>query len=185
MITVLFQQIEQLSKEKGINPDIIVSAVEDAVLVATRKFYKSSEDLRSVFNKETGHVEVFAVKRVVETVANPHREISLVQAQKLDPALELEGEVRIPKSTEGLGRIAAQTAKQVILQKVREAERDNIFAEFTQRVGEVVTCPVKRVEGGDVIVPTPCAEESTRSVSCADLVRGRYGARRRLGRART
>jgi N utilization substance protein A len=149
---VLYQQIDQLSKEKGINPDIVVSAVEDAVLVATRKFYKSTEDLKSIFNKETGQVEVFAIKRVVESVTNPIREISLENAQKIDAGIELNGEVRIPKPTDVLGRIAAQTAKQVILQKVREAERDSIFAEYSQRIGEVVTCMVKRAEGGDVIV---------------------------------
>lgn len=158
MSSALFQQIELLSKEKGINPEIVVSAVEDAILVATRKFYKSSEDLRSTFNKETGQVEVYAVKKVVETVTNAQREISLDNAQKLNPEIELDGEIRIPKSTEGLGRIAAQTAKQVILQKVREAERDSIFAEFTQRIGEVVTCPVKRSEGGDVIFDLGTAE---------------------------
>jgi len=149
---VLYQQIDQLSKEKGINPDIVVSAVEDAVLVATRKFYKSNEDLKSIFNKETGQVEVFAIKKVVESVTNPIREISLEHAQKIDAGVELNGEVRIPKPTDVLGRIAAQTAKQVILQKVREAERDSIFAEYSQRIGEVVTCMVKRAEGGDIIV---------------------------------
>ena len=140
MSNVLYQQIDQLSKEKGINPDIVVSAVEDAVLVATRKFYKSNEDLKSIFNKETGQVEVFAIKKVVESVTNPIREISLEHAQKIDAGVELNGEVRIPKPTDVLGRIAAQTAKQVILQKVREAERDSIFAEYSQRIGEVVTC---------------------------------------------
>ncbi len=152
MTSVLYEQIDQLSKEKGINPDIVVSAVEDAVLVATRKFYKSNEDLRSVFNKDTGHVEVYAVKKVVETVTNPAREISLESARKVDPSAEISGEVRIRKPTDVLGRIAAQTAKQVILQKVREAERESIFAEFSQRIGEVVTCVVKRAEGGDTIV---------------------------------
>ncbi len=152
MSSPLFQQIEYLSKEKGIDPEIVVHAVEDAVLVATRKFYKSTEDLRSVFNKETGQVEVVAVKRVVELVVNPHREISLEDALRIDAAAALDSEIKFSKSTEGLGRIAAQAAKQVILQKVREAERDIIFGEFTQRIGEVVTCPVKRVEGGDVVL---------------------------------
>ena len=156
--SALFQQIEQLSRDKGINPEIVVGAVEDAVLVATRKFYKSNEDLRSTFNKETGQVEVFAIKKVVETVANPAREMSLGQAQKIDPEIQIDGEVKIQKPTDVLGRIAAQTAKQVILQKVREAERDSIFAEYTQRVGEVVTCMVKRAEGVDLILDLGTAE---------------------------
>ena len=150
--SLLFQTIDQLSREKGIDTQIIISAVEDAILVATRKYYKSSEELESRFNKETGLVEVYAVKKVVDQVADPEREISLDQARKRDPGVEVEGTVRIPKATDVLGRIAAQTAKQVIFQKVREAERDTVFAEYNQRVGELVNCTVKRVEGSDVII---------------------------------
>ena len=150
--SLLFQTIDQLSREKGIDTQVIISAVEDAILVATRKYYKSAEDLESHFNKETGQVEVFAVKKVVEQVADPEHEISLAQAQVRDPLAELEGVVRIPKATDVLGRVAAQTAKQVIFQKVREAERETVFTEYNQRVGELVNCTVKRVEGSDVIV---------------------------------
>jgi N utilization substance protein A len=150
--SLLFQTIDQLSREKGIDSQIIVAAVEDAVLVATRKYYKSAEDLQSHFNKVTGLVEVYAVKKVVAAVQDPDHEISLEQAQKMDPQVALEGEVRIPKATDVLGRIAAQAAKQVIFQKVREAERDTVYAEYNQRVGELVNCTVKRVEGPDVIV---------------------------------
>jgi transcription termination/antitermination protein NusA len=150
--SLLYQTIDQLSREKGIDPQIIISAVEDAILVATRKYYKTTENLESRFNKDTGAVEVCAVKKVVDEVADPDHEIDLVRARRIDPAVEVEGEVRIPKSTEPLGRIAAQTAKQVIFQKVREAERDTVFAEYNQRVGELVNCTVKQVEGPDVIV---------------------------------
>jgi N utilization substance protein A len=150
--SLLYQTIDQLSREKGIDPQIIISAVEDAILVATRKYYKSTEDLQSHFNKETGIVEVFAVKKVVEQVSDTDRELTLDQARKYDPGAALEGEVRIPKDTNVLGRIAAQTAKQVIFQKVREAERDTVYAEYNQRVGELVNCTVKRLEGPDVIV---------------------------------
>ncbi|MGH9455195.1 MAG: transcription termination factor NusA, partial [Terriglobia bacterium] len=150
--SLLYQTIDQLSREKGIDPQIIIAAVEDAILVATRKYYKSAENLESHFNKDTGAVEVCAVKKVVEEVADPDHEIDLAKARRVDPGVEIEGEVRIPKSTEPLGRIAAQTAKQVIFQKVREAERDTVFAEYNQRVGELVNCTVKQVEGPDVIV---------------------------------
>jgi N utilization substance protein A len=149
---LLYQTIDQLSREKGIDAQIIIAAVEDAVLVATRKYYKSSEDLQSHFNKDTGAVEVHAVKKVVEQVQDPDHEISLEDARKYDPEAALEGEVRIPKATDVLGRIAAQTAKQVIFQKVREAERDTVYAEYSQRLGELVNCTVKRMEGPDVIV---------------------------------
>jgi len=150
--SLLFQTIDQLSREKGIDSQIIVAAVEDAVLVATRKYYKSAEELQSRFNKVTGQVEVYAVKKVVAEVQDADHEISLEAALKVDPQAVLDGEVRIPKATDVLGRIAAQAAKQVIFQKVREAERDTVYAEYNQRVGELVNCTVKRVEGPDVIV---------------------------------
>src|SRR5258706_5764829 len=123
MASLLIQTIDQLSREKGIEPQIIISAVEDAILVAASKYYKSTEDLHSELNKDTGQIDVYAVKKVVETVTNPSREVDLDAARKVDPKAELESEVRIPKPTDVLGRIAAQTAKQMILQKVREAER--------------------------------------------------------------
>jgi len=150
--SLLFQTIDQLSREKGIDAQIIISAVEDAILVAARKYYKTSEDLQSHFNKETGIVEVHAVKKVVEEVVDPDHEISLKDAGKYNPEAAIEGEVRIPKDKDVLGRIAAQAAKQVIFQKVREAERDTVYAEYNQRVGELVNCTVKRLEGPDVIV---------------------------------
>ena len=156
--SLLYQTIDQLSREKGIDPQIIIAAVEDAILVATRKYYKTNEDLQSHFNKETGAVEVFAVKKVVEQVADPDREMTLDQARKLQPEAALESEIRIPKATDMLGRIAAQTAKQVIFQKVREAERDTVYAEYSNRVGELVNCTVKRVEGPEVIVDLGRAE---------------------------
>ncbi|MGH9783214.1 MAG: transcription termination factor NusA, partial [Terriglobia bacterium] len=137
---------------KGIEPQIIVSAIEDALLVAARKHYKSSEDLRSELNRETGQVEIFALKKVVELVTNPQREISLDEARQLDPNSALDAEVRIQKPTDVLGRIAAQTAKQVIFQKVREAERENVYNEYSGRVGEMVHCVVKRLEGPDLIL---------------------------------
>ena len=150
--SLLYQTIYQLSTEKGIDAQIIISAVEDAILVATRKYYKTSEDLQSHFNKDTGLVEVHAVKKVVEDVQDSDHEISLEDARKYDPEAAVEGEVRILKPTDVLGRIAAQAAKQVIFQKVREAERDQVYAEYNQRVGELVNCTVKRMEGPDVIM---------------------------------
>src|SRR5215470_5141593 len=152
MANLLYQQIEMLSREKHIEPDVVVSAIEDAMVVAARKYYKTEEDLRGKFNQETGQVDVFSVLTVVEDVADPTREISLSDARRKDPAAEVGAEIRTPKSTEVLGRIAAQTAKQVILQKVREAERDTIFNEYHNRVGELVTVIIKRAEGPDLIV---------------------------------
>src|SRR2546426_12840744 len=137
MTSLLYQTIDQLSREKGIDAQVIISAVEDAILAATRKYYKTSEELQSHFNKETGLIEVFAVKKVVEQVQDPDHEISLEEGRKYNLEAALEGEVKIPKATDVLGRIAAQTAKQVIFQKVREAERETVYAEYSQRVGEL------------------------------------------------
>ncbi len=152
MPSLLHQTIEQVSREKHIEPEIIIAAIEDAMIVAARKFYKSEEDLRAKVNPTSGAIEVFAVRTAVEEVTDPNREISLADARKSDPAIEPGQEVLQPKAPDVLGRIAAQTAKQVILQKVREAERDIIYSEYHTRVGELVNCIVKRMEGPDVIV---------------------------------
>ncbi len=153
MNNVLQQTIDALAKEKGIEADIIVTAIEDAVLTASRKYYKSDENLRTRFNPETGQVELFAVRQIVEQVSDPATEIALAEAQELygDEA-EAGMEIEFPKPTDVLGRIAAQTAKQVIFQKVREAERENVFEEYGQRLGEVINGLVKRFESGDIIV---------------------------------
>ena len=152
MANLLYQQIEMLSREKHIEPEVVISAIEDAMVVAARKFYKSEEDLRGKFNAETGQVDVFSVLTVVEEVTDPKREIGLADAKKKNPDAELGSEIRTNKPTDVLGRIAAQTAKQVILQKVREAERDTIYNEYHTRSGELVTAIVKRAEGPDLIV---------------------------------
>src|SRR3989442_11182112 len=152
MANLLYQQIEMLSREKHMEPAVVVSAIEDAMVVAARKFYKTEEDLRAKFNPETGQVDVFSVHMVVEEVTDPKKEISLAEAKKKNPEAEVGTEILGPKPTDVLGRIAAQTAKQVILQKVREAERDTIYNEYHTRVGELVTVIVKRAEGPDLIV---------------------------------
>jgi len=152
MANLLYQQIEMLSREKHIEPEIVVSAIEDAMVVAARKYYKTEEDLRGKFNQETGQVDVYSVYTVVEEVTDPKKEITLAEAKKKNPAAEVGTEILQTKPTDVLGRIAAQTAKQVILQKVREAERDTIYNEYHNRVGELVTVIVKRAEGPDLIV---------------------------------
>jgi transcription termination/antitermination protein NusA len=152
MANLLYQQIEMLSREKHIEPEVVVSAIEDAMVVAARKHYKSEEDLRAKFNQETGQVEVFSVMTVVEEVVDPKKELSLTDAKKKNPSAEVGTEIVANKPTDAFGRITAQTFKQVILQKVREAERDTIFNEYHNRVGELVTVVVKRAEGPDLIV---------------------------------
>jgi len=148
----IYQSIEILSKEKGIDTQIVLDAVKDAMLVAARKQFKSNEDLVADLEERTGNIVIYTVKTVTDPVTDPVKEISLADAVKLDKDALLGGQVRIAKPTELLGRISAQTAKQVILQKVREAERENIYSEYSVRVGELVNCTVKRAEGPDLVV---------------------------------
>jgi transcription termination/antitermination protein NusA len=152
-LSPLTQTIETLAKERGIESDVVIQAIEEAVLHAARKVYKGNENLKTKFNPETGQVELFAVKHIVLEVANPATEISLDEARALygDEA-EVDMEIEFPKPTDVLGRIAAQTAKQVIFQKVREAERETIYGEYSQRVGEMLNATVKRFEQGDIIL---------------------------------
>jgi N utilization substance protein A len=162
MASELYNTIDALSREKGIDPQIVVSAVEDAIVVATRKYYKSQENLRAELDKETGKIRAYAVKTIVdspEQIEDPSLQVTLDEARKVDPNVESGGELHIPKATEGiLGRIAAQLAKQVIFQKVREAERDTVYNEYIGRVGEIVNATVKRIEGPDVIFDIGKAE---------------------------
>ena len=148
MNTSIQQTIETLAKEKGIDPEEVISAIEEAVLTASRKYYKTDENLKTTFNRETGAIELFAVKVIVpdSDMDNEDQQISLTAAQELygDDA-EVDMEIDFPKPTDVLGRIAAQTAKQVIFQKVREAERENIYAEYNNRLYEVVSGSVKRL----------------------------------------
>src|SRR5713101_2482624 len=161
MSNPLQQTIEALAKEKGIEPDVVITAIEEAVATASRKYYKTGENLKTRFNTETGQVDLFALKTVVQDVANAATEIAIDDARQMyrqlygeevANSIELGDEMEFPKPTEVLGRIAAQTAKQVIFQKVREAEREHVFAEYNERVGEVVNGTVKRFENGDIII---------------------------------
>src|SRR5882724_1193021 len=152
MSNLLFQTIDQISREKGIDPQIVIHAIEDAIVVASRKYFKSNEDLRGRINPETGDIDVFAVRKVVDSVTNPVREISLGEARQHKQDAQMDEEIEFQKPTVGLGRIAAQMAKQVIFQKVREAERESVYAEYHKHVGEIVNCMVKRYENGEIIV---------------------------------
>jgi len=149
-LATIYQSIEILSKEKGIDPQIVLEAVKDAMIAAARKQFRTSEEL--VAELEEGDIRIYALKRVVEQVQDPVHEIALAEARRLDPAAELGSLIRVRKSTDLLGRISAQTAKQVILQKVREAEREIVYQEYAGRIGELVNCTVKRIEGNDLIV---------------------------------
>ncbi len=161
MASVLYQSIEMLSRDKGIEPEIVVGAVEDAIALATRKYYKTQETMRAEMDRESGEIRAYVYKTVVETpeqVEDAVNQMTLDQARELAPDVEIGGELRFYKDTSPLGRIAAQMAKQVIFQKVREAERDTVFNEYNHRAGEVLNATVKRLEPMDVIFDLGKAE---------------------------
>jgi N utilization substance protein A len=161
MASQLYQVIEGLSRDKGIDPQIVVAAVEDAIALATRKYYKTQENMRAELDKETGEIRAYAYKTVTATddeIEDDLNQIALEEAKDLAPDVEVGGEIRYYKPTDVLGRIAAQMAKQVIFQKVREAERDTVFNEYAHRTGEVLTAMVKRLELQDVIFDLGKAE---------------------------
>jgi len=161
MASALYQSIELLSREKGIEPQIVVGAVEEAIALATRKYYKTQENMRGELNKDTGEITAYIYKTVVATddeLEDPVNQITLEEANELAPGVEIGSEIRMYRDTTPLGRIAAQLAKQVIFQKVREAERDTVFNEYAHREKEVLNATVKRIEGQDVIFDLGKAE---------------------------
>ena len=151
-LETIYQSIETLSKEKGIDIQIVLDAVKDAMLIAARKHFRTEEDYVAELDEKAGAIRLFAVKKVVEQVTDPHKEITLDQAANINPEATVGSEVRIERPTDALGRISAQTAKQMIFQKVREAEREIVYNEYSGRVDELVNCTVNRVEGPDLIL---------------------------------
>lgn len=148
----LSQALQQAVREKNIDKEHWISALEDAMASAAKKQRRIKEPVKAIFDPETNSFEAFIVKTVVEEVEDPIAELSLEEAQAEDPTLEIGSELRTPLSTEGLGRIAAQSAKQVLYQRIREAEREKVYNEYIDRVGEILNGTVKRFERGDIIV---------------------------------
>jgi N utilization substance protein A len=146
------QSIDAVCKEKGIDREVVIEAVKEAVRAAARKQFKSGEEIQVEWAPESG-LEIFASKVVVETVENPGRELSLDEAKELaGDEVEVGDELQLPLPVEDMGRIAAQTAKQILFQKVRDAERANIYEQYIDKVGDLVNGYVKRFERGDLIV---------------------------------
>jgi len=153
MASELIRIIEQVSRQRNVDKSVLIKAIEDAVRVAARKKFGPDKDIEVNFNEELGEVEVFEFKEVVEKVTDPERQISLEEALKLDPEVQIGDSLGIKLDTNTLGRIAAQAAKQVIMQRFREAERDIIYDDFKDRKGEIVNGIVQRIErNGSIIV---------------------------------
>ncbi len=158
MVGNLNHIIDQVVKDKGIDRGVLVEALESAVLSAANKKFRNTRDLEAHFNDEIGEVEVFEFVTVVDEVVDSYKEIDIEEAREVDPDVEIGDSLGMMLDAGSFSRIAAQTAKQVIIQKVREAEREGVYSEFKDRVGEVVNGIVRRYERGDLIVDLGRAE---------------------------
>ncbi len=144
--------IDQVGRDKGITREVLIDALESAVLKAAEKRFGANKDIEAHYQEESGEIELFLFKTVVENPEDPDLEISLEEARELDPESVLGDVLGVKLDSKKFGRIDAQTAKQIIIQKVREAERNVIFDEFSNKVGEIVSGVVQRFERGDIIV---------------------------------
>jgi len=150
--------IEQIVKEKGIDRHVVMEAMEQAVLTAANKKYRNTRDLEARYNPDSGEVELFEFVTVVDEVQDSYKEIGLDEAREIDPDVEVGDSLGEKLDASGFTRIAAQTAKQVIIQKVREAERETIFNEYSDRQWEIITGMVRRFEKGELLVDLGRAE---------------------------
>ncbi len=150
--------IEQLVKEKGIDRQVVLEAMEQAVLTAANKKYRNTRDLEAHYNHESGEVELFEFVTVVDEVQDSYKEICLEEAHEIDPEAEIGDSLGEKLDSSGFSRIAAQTAKQVIIQKVRDAERETIYNEYNDRIWEVITGMVRRFEKGELLIDLGRAE---------------------------
>jgi transcription termination/antitermination protein NusA len=158
MASELKRLIDQVSREKGIDRQTLIHTLEEAIKSAIKKKYGTRQDLDVTYNEEYGELEAFQFKEVVETVTDPDKQVSLAEAIKLDPESEIGDELGIRMDTETLGRIAAQSAKQVIIQKMKDAEREVVYEEFKSRKGEITHGVVQRVDKNGIVVNMGQAE---------------------------
>jgi len=154
----LRREIDQIAKDKGIDAEEIVSALEEAMKQAARKRYGQEKEIEARFNNETSEIELYEFRTVVETVDDRETQIAISSARDFDPEAEEGDEIGVRMDTSDFGRILAQTAKQVIIQRIRDAERDNVYDEYIDRKGEVVNGIVRRFEKGSLIIDLGRAE---------------------------
>lgn len=148
----LKREIDQIARDKGINSEEIIGALEEAMKQAARREHGQEVEIEAKYNEELGEVELFEFRDVVENVTDSASQIDLAAARELDPQADIGDEIGVKMDTTGFGRILAQTAKQVIIQRIREAERENVYEEYKDRKGEVVNGIVRRFEKGAIIV---------------------------------
>ena len=154
----LKREIDQIAKDKGLDRSEIIRAVEEAMKQAARRAKGQEKEIEARYNEELGEIELFEFREVVEEVLDATTQVLIEEAHRYDPGAEIGDEIGVKIDTAGFGRILAQTAKQVIIQMIREAERDNVFEEYKDRKGEVVNGIVRRFEKGAIIVDLGRAE---------------------------
>ncbi len=155
----LKREIDQIAKDKGIDAGEIISALEEAMKQAARRRHGQEKEIEARYNTELGEIELFEFREVVDELTDPDNQIVITVARAdYDPEAELGDEIGVKMDTSGFGRILAQTAKQVIIQRIREAERENVYEEYKDRKGEIVNGIVRRFEKGAIIVDLGRAE---------------------------
>ncbi|HHE73475.1 MAG TPA: transcription termination/antitermination protein NusA, partial [Desulfobacteraceae bacterium] len=152
LITDIKRVVEQISRDKGIDRGILIKALEEALRSAAKKKYGSKVDIEAQYVEETGEIEVFQFKEVVAEVVEPDIEVTLEEGRGLDPECEVGDSLGTRMDASTFGRIAAQSAKQVIIQKMKDAERDAVYANFIDRKGEIINGIVQRIDRRDIIV---------------------------------
>ncbi|MCP4715216.1 MAG: transcription termination/antitermination protein NusA [Deltaproteobacteria bacterium] len=152
MLSELDRVLEEIRKDKGIDKEVLINALETALVKAALNKYGHSLDIEAHYNSDLGEIELFQFKTVCDATENIIKEIGLEEALRIDPDAEIGDEIGVKMDTSQFGRIAAQTAKQVIMQNIREAERENIFSDYKDKKGELVTGYVHRFEKGSLIV---------------------------------
>ena len=154
----LKREIDQIAKDKGIDRTEIIRALEEAMKQAARRDRGLESEIEARFNEDLGEIELFEFREVVDTVEDRDTQINVAAAHEFDPEAEVGDEIGVKLDTTGFGRILAQTAKQVIIQLIREAERDNVYEEYKDRAGEIVNGIVRRFEKGAIIIDLGRAE---------------------------
>ena len=148
----LILALEDLEKEKGIKKEYLLESIESALVTAYKRNFDALENVKVVMDKQTGATYVYSIKEVVERANDPVQEISLDEAKKINKSIQIGDNVEIEIVPKNFGRIAAQTAKQVIVQKIREAEREIIYTEYSDKKGEIVSGPIQKSEKGIVVM---------------------------------
>ena len=148
----LILALEELEKEKGIKKEYLLESIETALVTAYKRNFDSLENVKVEMDEKTGATHVYSVKEVVEKVENPVQQISLDDAKKINKTLKIGDQVNIEIVPKNFGRIAAQTAKQVIIQKIREAERDVLYTQYSDRKGEIVSGTIQKADRGIVVM---------------------------------